>query len=165
MHYEMCQSIAAVLTEGFSNEYLSTRSTELLEQIQENYSWIELNKTTLLIDDEGNATWWTFAGKLFNAAISDGLARQADEVSTDDLAISFSGVYDKESLVEKIKSILAGKAEDITLALEEDFIQELKFSECLKQVEIDKELLARHKFDKEFEAVSGMALGVMHVKY
>jgi len=165
MHYEMCQSIAAVLTEGFSNEYLSTRSTELLEQIQEDYSWIELNKTTLLIDDEGNATWWTFAGKLFNAAIADGLARQADEVSTDDLAISFSGVYDKESLVEKIKSILAGKAEDITLALEEDFIQELKFSECLKQVEIDKELLARYKFDKEFEAVSGMALGVMHVKY
>jgi ATP-dependent Lhr-like helicase len=165
MHYEMCQSIAAVLKEGFSNEYLSTRSTELLEKIQEDYSWIESNKTTLLIDDEGNATWWTFAGKLFNAAIADSLARQADKVSTDNLAISFRGVYDKESLVEKIKSILAGKAEDITLALEEDFIQELKFSECLKQVEIDKELLARYKFDKEFEAVSEMALGVMHVKY
>jgi hypothetical protein len=81
------------------------------------------------------------------------------------LAIGFSGVYDKESLVEKIKSILAGRAEDIMLTLEEDFIQELKFSECLKQVEIDKELLARYKFDKEFEAVSEMALGVMHVKY
>ena len=163
MHYEMCQSIAAVLTEGFSNEFLSSRSTELLEQLQEDYCWIEPNKTMLLVDDEGNATWWTYAGKLFNAAIADSLASEADKLSTDNLAISFHHVYETDDLIKKIKLILAGRASDIMLTLEEDFIQELKFSECLKQTEIDKELLARYQFNKEFEAISGMALGVMHI--
>jgi ATP-dependent Lhr-like helicase len=164
MHYEMCQSIAAVLMEGFSNDFLSSRSTELLGQIQEEYYWLESNKTMLLIDDDGNAIWWTFAGKLFNAAIADSLASEADKLATGNMAISFHHVYETDNLIKKIKSILAGNASDIVLTLEEDFIQELKFSECLKQSEIDKELLARYQFNKEFEAISNMAIGVMHIR-
>jgi ATP-dependent Lhr-like helicase len=142
---------------------LSVRSQELLEELQEEFGWLEDGKSTLLIDVDGNANWWTFAGRLLNAAFSEMLVGEADKVASDNLCVTFSHIYDVETLVTKIKDILAGEVEAISLSLEEDFIQELKFAECLSQLEIDKEILARYRLDRDFIRFSKKPLSVLHL--
>ncbi len=162
MHYEMCQSMASVLRSESIYEGLSARAISLLEQIREEFDWITPNATTLIIDADKNVIWWTFSGKLFNAVIASALTGMADKISTDNLGISFSHVYNIEELVLKIKSIMAAEHTNLIAPLEEDFIKELKFSECLSQESIDDELIARYSFEKEFRAVAAMDIAVLH---
>lgn len=162
MHYEMCQSMASVLRSESMYEGLSARAIGLLEQIRAEFDWIAPNATTLIIDADRNVIWWTFAGKLFNAVIASALTEMADKISTDNLGISFSHVYNIEELLLKIKSIMAKEHTDLIAPLDEDFIKELKFSECLSQESIDAELIARYSFEKEYKAVAAMDLAVLH---
>jgi ATP-dependent Lhr-like helicase len=163
MHYEMCQAIAQVLSSPDMVKGLSTRSQELLDDLQEEFGWLEEGKSTLLFDTAGNANWWTFSGRLLNAAFSEILTTEADKIASDNLCITFSHVYDIKSLEAKIRTLLDGGVEAISLSLEEDFIQELKFSECLSQQEIDKEILARYALDGDFNSFSKRQFSVLHV--
>jgi len=163
MHFEMCQAVAEILSKEGLSEGLSTRSQNLLEGLQEEFGWLEGGGTTLLIDSDGNANWWTFAGRLLNSALAETLAAEADKVSVDNLCITFSHTYDTEALVKKIREIIAGPSSDIALSLEEDFIQELKFSECLAQLEVDKEILARYSLGSDFKKFSRQSLAVLHL--
>jgi ATP-dependent Lhr-like helicase len=163
MHFEMCQAIADALLSDDKVNGLSSRSQSLLEELQEEFGWLEKGKTTLLIDVDGNANWWTFSGRLLNAAFSGMLATEADKVVSDNLCITFSHIYNVEALVIKIKNLMAGKSEAISLSLEEEFIQELKFSECLSQREIDKEILARYSVERDFTRLSKQIFTVLHV--
>lgn len=162
MHYEMCQAIAQVLSSVDKVDRLSTRAHGLLEDLREEFGWLEEGKSTLLIDAYGNANWWTFSGRLLNAAFSEMLSGEAHKVASDNLCITFSHIYDVETLVTKIKDILAGEAEAISLSMEENFIKELKFSECLSQLEIDKEILARYALDLDFIRFSKKSISVLH---
>ena len=150
MHYEMCQAIAEILLEKGDKAFLSERSKDLLEQLLEEFDWVEQGTSILLFDNDGNATWWTFAGKLLNSALHNALAEEADKIVADNLSINFYHVFDNDSLTSKIKDLLAGDSSGISLVLEEDFVQELKFSECLSQVQIDDVLLERYSVDENF---------------
>jgi ATP-dependent Lhr-like helicase len=163
MHFEMCQAIADSLLSDDKVNSLSSRSQSLLEELQEEFGWLEKGKTTLLIDVDGNASWWTFSGRLLNAAFSAMLAAEADKVVSDNLCITFSHIYNVEALVIKIKNLMAGDSEAISLSLEEEFIQALKFSECLSQREIDKEILARYSVGRDFTRLSKQVFTVLHV--
>jgi len=163
MHYEMCQAIAEVLLDEECQEGLSARSEGLLDELKEEFAWLEEGKTTLLIDSDGNANWWTFAGRLLNAAFTEVFAGEAGKVASDNLCITFFHVYDVEALVSKVRGVMDGKSSDICLSLEEDFIQELKFSECLAQKEIDKEILVRYSLSKNFDRFSRQELAVLHL--
>ncbi len=162
MQYEMCQAIAETLLDEDVQDGLSTRAQNLLEELKEEFGWLEEGKTTLLIDSDGNANWWTFSGRLLNAAFTEVLAGEADKVGSDNLCITFSHVYDVEALVNKVRDIMGGKSSDICLSLEEDFIQELKFSECLAQKEIDKEILARYSLGRDFDRFALRGLVILH---
>ena len=104
----------------------------------------------------------TNAGKLFNAAIADHLACEADKVITDNMCISFAHGVNFESLANRIRAVLNGSAADVVVRLDDEFIQELKFSECLSQQNINKELAARYRCEGEFVAMAGMKLCVLH---
>lgn len=162
MHYEMCQSMASVLRSESMYEGLSVRAIGLLEQIREEFDWLTSSATTLIIDADKNVTWWTFAGKLFNSVIASALTGTADKISTDNLGISFSHVYNIEELVLNIKLIMAKEHTDLVAPLDENFIKELKFSECLSQEFINAELIARYGFEIEFRAIATMDITVVH---
>lgn len=150
MHFEMCQAISKVLLVDTSVDFLSSRAEALLDEIREEFEWVETAKNHLIQDNQGNAIWWTFAGKLFNASLAESLAGEAEKVTTDNLGISFSQVYDIKQLLENIRSVMSGSREDIIVPIEEDFIQELKFSECLSQMNIELELSERFKVGDSF---------------
>jgi len=72
------------------------------------------------------------------------LAGEASKISADNLTISFSGTVDLESLQDAIAAKVLSEHAEIKLALDEDFIAELKFSECLPPALREMEIAARY---------------------
>ncbi|WP_055137473.1 DEAD/DEAH box helicase [Pseudomonas corrugata] len=164
LRYELCRAIADVLVSEVVPDGLSLRAQGLLVDLRDQYGWIESGKTTLILQADGNATWWNFAGKLLNSAIKDVLSDQADKITADNESLEFRHVYSTETLINKIRMILAGNAEHLAVLLDENFVQELKFSECLSQKEIDRELSQRYSVDRDFELFRVMPMAVLVVK-
>jgi len=165
MHFTMCQAYSDVLQSESEYEGLSKRAIELLESIREEFTWLAEDETTLVVDADNNVTWWTFAGKLFNAAMADSLAGEADKVVTDNFCISFSRVVDIDNFKKIIFEVFDDEIESICVHLEENFIQELKFSECLSQENIDRELFERYDVAFEISKIKNKKINVVNSKY
>ena len=164
LHAEMCQSIEATLVSTDPVDGLSKRAQVLLDELRDEFSWLESGKSTLLVDNDRNITWWTFAGAVFNAAMADRTATQADKVSYDNLAVSFSKVYDPQALKDRIQEILQSDDPEIFVApLDASFIQELKFGECLPQKLLSLEISKRYIADSASEIVKQRKLASLHV--
>ncbi|MDF5814209.1 hypothetical protein P4118_29485 [Pseudomonas aeruginosa] len=164
LRYELCRAIADALVSDLVPEGLSSRAQGLLADLRDQYGWMESGKSTLIFDTDGNATWWNFAGKLLNSAMKDLLADEADKLIADNECLNFRHVYSYEALVSAIREILAGDAHDLAVLLDEAFVQELKFAECLSQKEIDRELGERYSVDGDFSQFSRISLAVLWVK-
>jgi ATP-dependent Lhr-like helicase len=164
LRYELCRTIADVLVSDLVPEGLSSRAQALLTDLRDQYGWLESGKSTLILDADGNATWWNFAGKLLNSAMKDLLADQSDKVVADNECLNFRHVYSAESLVSAIREVLASDGQHLAVLLDEAFIQELKFSECLSQKEIDRELSQRYSVDRSFESFRVMPMIVLTMK-
>jgi ATP-dependent helicase Lhr and Lhr-like helicase len=163
MHFQMCQSIAKILRSEDQFKGLSKRAGELLNELREEFDWLEKEKATLLVDADNNAYWWTFAGKLFNSAMAELLQGEADNLVTDNLCISFTRVIDIKELANKIREIMGATDTCISVPLEEEFIQELKFSDCLSQAVINREITARYNVKVEIEQMINFKINVLNV--
>lgn len=155
MHFELCQAIESELLSTDVPDGYSKRASTLLEGLREEFGWLEAGQTTVLVDSDRNATWWTFAGAVFNAAMADALGDLADKVSSDNLAISLTKVVDTSRLLERIRLLLASEeGVMVEVPLDAGFVQELKFSECLPQELVDGELSSRHCCAYQHEKLS-----------
>lgn len=164
LRYELCRAIADVLVSDLVPEGLSSRAQALLADLRDQYGWMESGKSTLILDADGNAIWWNFAGKLLNSAMKDLLANEADKLIADNECLSFRHDCSGEALVSAIREILAGDARDLAVLLDEAFVQELKFAECLSQKEIDRELGQRYSVDSDFQKFCRNSLAVLRVR-
>ncbi|MBK5938342.1 DEAD/DEAH box helicase [Halochromatium roseum] len=144
LHFALCQAVARVLTRDDPPVAFSRRALEHMDGLREVFDWVEPGKTFLIAYAHDSLLWWTFAGRLVNAAIADALAGEASKISADNLAISFSGTVDLESLRDAIAEKVLSDDAEIRLPLDEDFIAELKFSECLPTALREMEIAARY---------------------
>ena len=164
MHFEMCQAAATVLSLGGNISGLSQRAKSKLDALRDAFDWVETDKTFLVFDGEGGATWWTFAGKLFNIAAAENLADGAEKVVSDNLGVEFIHVYDEADLTSKIRLLMESLSDELVVPLEAEFIQELKFSECMAQQDIDRELSKRYVCEHEVRWLKSSGLVVMVVR-
>lgn len=144
LQFVLCQAVARVLARDEPPVAFSRRALEHLDGLREVFDWVEPGKTFLIAYAHDSLLWWTFAGRLVNAAIADALAGEASKISADNLAISFSGTVDLASLKDAIAEKVLSEHAERGLALDEDFIAELKFGECLPPTLREMELAARY---------------------
>lgn len=154
LHLYMCQAVAEVLYSTESYSWLSKRGQELLEGLREEFGWIEQGKTVLLLDSNGGAVWWTFAGRLFNATIAQMFAGECESVSSDNLAVTFSRVTKIDDLVARIRELLVHPVRPFPAILDEKFVNELKFAECLSDAVISKIMMERYDVASELRTLS-----------
>lgn len=152
LSYELCQAIAQALAREELPVPASRRAAELFESLREEFSWVSPTETTLVFDHAGNAAWWTFAGSLANAAIANILDDMANKVTTDNLAIGFIGGVTPDLLVQAIRERVC-QGEVPKVPLDESFIAELKFAECLPDDAYRLELRSRYDVAREVAAV------------
>ena len=164
LSYELCRSMASVLASVEIPVWLSTRGKKIFNDLRENYEWLSDEKSTLILDQDGGAVWWNFAGKLVNSALKDSLACTADRVVAENECIIFHGVNIPEKLGSDLNSLMKFSEEAPIVLLEESFVQELKFSECLSQLEIDRELAERYCAKEDFQKIRSFSLDVLWVR-
>lgn len=164
LSFEVCQAIANVLSSTSPVEGLSKRAVELIDLIRNDFDWVEKQKTTIVIDEDQNVTWWTFSGSMLNAAVANCLQGEAGKISFDNLSVTFNKPINFDELIRRIRSLLARPSSELLVPLDADFVQELKFSECLSQAMIDHEIKARYRVVKELVHLKGQGVGLILVQ-
>jgi ATP-dependent helicase Lhr and Lhr-like helicase len=141
MHFALCQAIRDVLVADGAHPKMSKRAAKALEKLREEFCWVAPGATALVIDRERSATWWTFAGIVFNAAAAEVLRSSGKRALADNLAVRVRGPVDVEQVQSEIRTLLG---EPLVAPLDSAFIQELKFSECLHAEMINAVLCERY---------------------
>lgn len=100
---------------------------------------------------------------MLNAAIANCLQGEADKTSFDNLSVTFTKPFTPDELIQKIRSLLEQPASDLQVPLDANFIQELKFSECLSQAMIDEEIMARYDVVRDFDRIKTCGIEVIRV--
>ena len=152
LSFELCQGIPRVLSHEDTPVVFSKRALELMAELKEEYDWVEPEKTFLISYEHDFVIWWTFAGKMINTAVANAMGGEADKVVSDNLSVSFSGVFDPKSLSKAIKKLLKNPNE-LAIPLDDKFVDELKFGVCLPESMKNKELSERYSVVDQFSAL------------
>ncbi len=143
MPFSLCQAIPAILAGETDPQGLSNRALELLVELREQYEWVS-EEYTSLIDSGDGFFWWNFAGKHTNAALAHALKGVTADVTFDDFCLQFSTEIALQQLQKAIADLSSIPSEEFHVPLDENFVVELKFSECLSQESLDEVLRARY---------------------
>ena len=152
MPFTLCQTIPAILAEETKPRGLSSRALELLEELHEQYDWVSADHTSLINSGEG-FFWWSFAGKHVNAALASALHGATEQVKFDDYCLQFSTEITLQQLQIEIADLSSLPSQEFMVPLDENFVVELKFSECLSQESLDEVLRARYDVAEAVVAV------------
>lgn len=149
MSLELCQTILTELNTVQMPSFLSDRARIQLDTIREEYDWLETDETILLYDGSNQVTWWTFAGQLYNTAVANVLTDLGAKVQSSNLCIDWIGTVKPDAILNAINERILNKENPPMVPLDSEFIQELKFAECLKHSVVEVELQQRHNIDNE----------------
>lgn len=162
LSYRIAREVAGVLSEEVNLEGLSKRSDQLLSDLRDEFDWLEPGKIVITVQDK-NLTFWTFSGALLNSAIAGLLEGKANKVRFDNIAVTVNGAYDPSEIVRELSDFFSGDPRQLSAPLDSDFVQELKFSECLPQRYIDVELASRYDCLSHFNELKRERLEVVHL--
>jgi ATP-dependent helicase Lhr and Lhr-like helicase len=124
--HALCQAMKGVLLGETSAVDRSKRAEAELARMRDEYSWLAGDATTLAA--EGDRTrWWTFAGTLANRELRWRLGELADGGGgADELSIPVRAHTSADQVSEQLGVVPAGE-----LPIDEQAVDELKFSQCL----------------------------------
>jgi ATP-dependent Lhr-like helicase len=163
LHFALCQAVARVLAREAPPVAFSRRALAHMAALRESFDWVESGKTFLIADAHDRLVWWTFAGRLVNAAMAHALAGEATRIIADNLAISFTGAVERASLATAIRDKVFDATADITLPLDAEFIAELKFGECLPAELRDREIHARYDCSEALALLARSPMAVVRL--
>jgi ATP-dependent Lhr-like helicase len=158
--FALCQAMTRVLAREDHPARLSRRALELMQTLRERYDWVAPERSVLVRHEDGAVRWWTFAGKLVNAALAHALRDQAAAVRPDNLGICFDGGVDVDALRTAIRRALTEQIGGLAVPLDEAFIAELKFAVCLPPVARDQVLAARYDLRADLDLLSAYPVAV-----
>ncbi len=142
LSYALCQAMQRVLAGEEPGATMSVRATEHLETLRGQFPWLEREGTHLVHHADGRLVWWTFAGKLANSAIADGLATGGIRVDKiDNLLMSVEPNTPRAQLDRVLAALVEDGGASLTTPVTDKAVEELKFSECLPE-ELARRILA-----------------------
>jgi ATP-dependent helicase Lhr and Lhr-like helicase len=115
------------------SDFWSSRAQERISSLRSEHSFLDQTADAVLVVLEANEIrWFTFAGNILNLAIADTLRQQGYEVRVSDFCICVKDITDHQLLFEKIGAFNA-EAVRAAFRIPEEYLKQLKFSECLPQ--------------------------------
>lgn len=132
--FQLCQSIQNVLTSAEEPIWWSQRTRAQMQQIRAEYDWLGSADTTIVIDSDGFAVWWTFAGQGANASLASALSESTHiRVEHDSFALMFEELIELRAIQRAIDHLQTRDTCELLPDVDERAIQGLKFSECLPE--------------------------------
>jgi ATP-dependent Lhr-like helicase len=130
--FRLCQSIKHLLAGNEDNAMWSKRAQRQIADLREEFAWLDMDETVILLEENGKAEWWTFAGTGANAILAHELS-QAMKSRTiyDSLTVTFESKVSLNTIELALNELRKNELSKMTTAVDEHAIEGLKFSECL----------------------------------
>jgi ATP-dependent Lhr-like helicase len=132
IRYELCQGMRDVLLGCELDATVSKRAAERLEDLRQDFAWLQKGHTAVVRRSDGHMKWWTFGGLHANSALAAWLReRSGHAVTSNNLSITVaSGVGSTrlEGLLHELREV---PPETMLPQVSDDALDGLKFTACL----------------------------------
>lgn len=141
MSYRFARAVHALLTSDAISERCTSRSRDAFASIRNQYEFLRPEADVVVTDREKDEVrWFTFAGGMINTLFSDVIRAQGfDNVVASDFFVRVSGTTDGRGIVEAVRSSEIAQLRS-TFTIADEFLDKLKFNECLPD-ELAEEIL------------------------
>lgn len=132
MSSKLARQVREILVNEDEPKRWSTRSKEAIAKLRDEFAFLDPDEDIILVESESNKTsWYTFAGAAANLFIGQILEGFIDsEYRVNEYCIQFVEKVDPAKIT-KVKSLLMNEEQLECFDLDPDFLQQLKFSDCL----------------------------------
>lgn len=132
LSYKICKTMQSILCQSDDSDRWSKRCKAEIERLRDDFSWLQADSTSLLLESGDRWSWWTFAGAKANATLAYYLAQDLKStVSSDGFSLKFSEGATSEQIQAAQQVLMQASPEDLRPVAHEKAIRGLKFSECL----------------------------------
>ena len=132
LDFRLSQSVKRMLATDDTSERWSRRATERIEEIRQEFPWLNVDSSVVVLGDSDESEWWTFGGNRANATLSRQLADEtSSKVNHDSFTLTFESTVKLQDVERAIGAIRQYDIAEMRPAVDESAIQGLKFSECL----------------------------------
>ncbi len=132
MSGRFARAVHALLTSEMISERWTSRARDAIGNARNEYEFLRLEADVVLTDREnGEVRWFTFAGGIINTAFADVIrAHGYNHVVASDFFIRVTGTTDGRGISEAVRAtgIVAIRS---TFEISVEFLEKLKFNECL----------------------------------
>ena len=147
LDFRLSQSIKRTLATDDTSERWSRRATEHIEEVRQEFPWLNVDSSVVVLGDAGQSEWWTFGGNRANATLSRQLANETrTKVTHDSFTLTFESAVKLQDVEQAIEAIRQYDVAEMRPSVDEAAIQGLKFSECLP-MDFATEMLERRLRD------------------
>ena len=88
------------------NERWSRRAAEQIEEIRNEFSWLEADSTVVLMGRSGEPEWWTFGGTRANATLARAFADATQSrVEHDGFTLTFESRLSHDDIQQAVKEV------------------------------------------------------------
>lgn len=155
MSWRFARAVHSLLTNDHVSERWSNRARSTFESQRSQHDILRPEADVALSDrDLNEVRWFTFSGGMINTALADVIGESGiEDVSVSDFWIRAAGTIDARRVIDAVKS---QTAEDIIecFKVSEDYLDNLKFNECLPEDIAQAILRARLLREHEIEATT-----------
>lgn len=162
LSWRFARAVHALLTNDTVSSRWTNRARAAMESMRTEYEFLRPEADVAMSDRELNEVrWFTFSGGMINTALADVIGDAGFEnISVTDFWIRTTGTTSARRMVEAVKSRQAPEIQD-TFKVAEDYLENLKFNECLPG-DIAQSIL-RGRLLKEEEIEATLARDVVEV--
>lgn len=132
LSYKICKSMQSILCRSDQSDRWSKRCKAEIDRLRDDFSWLQADSTSLLLESGDRWSWWTFAGAKANATLAYYLAQDLKStVSSDGFSLKFSEGVTSDQIQAAQQVLMQASPADLRPVAHEKAIRGLKFSECL----------------------------------
>ncbi len=132
LKFDLCQAMRGVLTTSEQSPRWSQRASDKLTELRSNFHWLDAHLPVVLINEDGESEWWTFAGYGANVSVLPALSqRTQSQVTCDSFSLTFEGHLTPQVIDQAVRSLPETPRQELLPLVDSKAIQAVKFSECL----------------------------------
>ena len=134
LSFVVCRAIHDLLSDTRVSPRWSSRAKDKIASLRTDYEFLDRSSGVALVVQEANELrWFTFFGTVINLALTDAIRRRRyDDVKVSDFWIRVSGTTDHLRFFDTIESLTPEIVREC-FQVPAEYLDELKFSECLPQ--------------------------------
>lgn len=162
MSYRLSRAVHGVLTNPEVSPRWSNRAMQTMESLRAEYAFLHAGQDVVLNNRQNKETrWFTFAGGVINTALADTLrAIGTNGVSSRDFLVKFNDAAEGSGLVDRVRNLTADEIA-ASFIVSDEFMEKLKFNECLPKLMVRELLRARLLNQEDIQATLGRNVAVV----